>query len=118
MSAENTEKPFFVKAAGGNKIKINFNDVYFIRAAREYVEIITRLKTYLIHSTFKSFYESLPNQDQFIKIHRSYIVNMSKIESIGSKHVVVNKEKLPVSLTYLNNLKSFERDNIILINNI
>ena len=117
MSAENTEKPFFVKAAGGKKIKLNFNDVYFFRAAREYVEIITEFKTYLIHSTFKSFYESLPNQNQFIRIHRSYIVNTSKIESISKKFITVNKQKLPVSLTYVNDLKSFEEENIILLNN-
>ena len=53
MTMYNGEKPFFIKAVGGKKIKLSFNDVYFLRASREYVEIITDSKTYLIHSTFK-----------------------------------------------------------------
>lgn len=115
MTDLNEEKAFFIKAVGGQKIKLNFNEINFFRASREYVEIVTDSKTHLIHSTFKKFYEDLPEKKDFIKIHRSYIVKRSKIESIGKKYVIVKGEKLPVSATYIQNVKDFEENNIILL---
>lgn len=62
-------------------IKLKAEDVLYIEALKDYVNIVTIEKKYMIHSTMKAINEKMPSRD-YVRIHRSYIVRMEKINKI------------------------------------
>lgn len=62
-------------------VKLKAEDVLYIEALKDYVNIVTRDKKYMIHSTMKAINEKMPSRD-YVRIHRSYIVRMNKISKI------------------------------------
>ncbi|MEP6584296.1 MAG: LytTR family DNA-binding domain-containing protein [Ginsengibacter sp.] len=86
---------FYVKT--DNKIeKIFLRDIYFAEALQNYVCIHTKERKYTTYLTFKSLEEYLP-PNKFLKIHKSFIVAISKVDSIEAGHLNLLNQKLPVS---------------------
>ena len=77
-------------------IKINIPDIYLIEAKGDYISIKTEGKNHIVHSTMKKIEEKLPN-DLFLKIHRSFIINLKKIIDIEDNSVLIAKDVIPVS---------------------
>jgi DNA-binding LytR/AlgR family response regulator len=77
-------------------IKINYLDIVLVEAKGDYIKIKTATKSYVVHSTLKKIQDKLP-LDLFLKIHRSYIINLSKIIDIEDNSVLINQEIIPVS---------------------
>lgn len=77
-------------------VKINIKDILYIEAERNYCRIYAKGKEYLIVTTLKDIDEKLP-QDHFLRIHRSFIVNISQIDEIATSHVVVLRKAIPIS---------------------
>lgn len=77
-------------------VKINIKDILYIEAERNYCRIYAKGKEYLIVTTLKDIDEKLP-QDHFLRIHRSFIVNISQIDEIATSHVVVARKAIPIS---------------------
>ncbi|MCX7550500.1 LytR/AlgR family response regulator transcription factor [Xanthomarina sp. F2636L] len=77
-------------------VKICIIDILYIEAERNYCRIYSKGKEYLIVTTLKDIDQKLP-QDHFLRIHRSFIVNISKIDEIATTHVVVSKKAIPIS---------------------
>ena len=80
------------------KRKIYINQIKWIEALGDYVKLITNSKSFVILSTMKAFENELP-KGVFLRIHKSYIVNLKKVERYDSKHVEIEKTKLPLSRT-------------------
>ncbi|MDB2426646.1 LytTR family DNA-binding domain-containing protein [Flavobacteriaceae bacterium] len=80
------------------KRKIYINEIKWIEALGDYVKLITNDKSYVILSTMKAFENELPKK-LFLRIHKSYIVNLKKVERYDSKYVEIEKIKLPLSRT-------------------
>lgn len=90
-----TKDYFFIKA--DNKlVKIAFDDILFAEALQNYVTIHTKEKRYLSYLTFRSVEDYLP-ADQFIKVHKSYIVAAHKIDSIDGNEVSIGQHHIPIS---------------------
>lgn len=86
---------FFIKA--DNKLlKIRFNDITFVEALQNYVAIHTPAKKYITYLTLKMLEDQLP-AGFFIKIHKSYIVAISKVDSIEGNEVKIGTHALPIS---------------------
>ena len=86
---------FFIKA--DNKlVKVSFNDILFIEALQNYVVVHTREKKLITYLTFKSVEEYLPSV-QFIKVHKSFIVSASKIDSIDGNDIRIDQHHIPIS---------------------
>ena len=77
-------------------VKINIIDILYIEAERNYCRIYAKGKEYLIVTTLKDIDEKLP-QAHFLRIHRSFIVNISQIDEIATSHVVVSRKAIPIS---------------------
>ena len=77
-------------------IKINFESIYLIEAKGDYILIKTENKNYTVHSTLKKITEKLP-ASVFLKIHRSYIINIHKIVDIEDNSVLIAKDVIPIS---------------------
>jgi DNA-binding LytR/AlgR family response regulator len=96
-STSPAEDYVFIKA--DNKlVKIFYHDILYIEALQNYVTIHTSNKKYITYLTFKGMEESLPS-DQFIRVHKSYLVSASKIESIEGNCIRIGQHEIPISRT-------------------
>jgi DNA-binding LytR/AlgR family response regulator len=77
-------------------IKIDLASIYLIEAKGDYIHIKTEDKKYIVHSTLKKIEEKLPDS-LFLKIHRSYIINIKKIIDIEDNSVLIKKDVIPIS---------------------
>jgi two-component system response regulator LytT len=77
-------------------IKIDLTSIYLIEAKGDYINIKTEGKNYLVHSTLKKIEEKLPDS-LFLKVHRSYIINVKKIIDIEDNSVLIKKDVVPIS---------------------
>ena len=80
-------------------MKINLKDIDLIEGLDDYIRIHIKPKPVLTLMTLKSLQEKLPAQE-FIRIHRSYIVPASKIQSFGKSKVKVDGKEIPVGSSY------------------
>ncbi|MBT8259109.1 MAG: response regulator transcription factor [Flavobacteriaceae bacterium] len=77
-------------------IKIDIPSIYLVEAKGDYIQVKTEDKNYTVHSTLKKIEDKLPS-DLFLKVHRSYIINVSKIIDIEDNSVLIKKDVIPVS---------------------
>lgn len=76
--------------------RIRLNDILFLEAMGDYVQITVHEKTYAIHSSLKAVEDKLPKHF-FIRVHRSFIVNVSKIDTIEGGTLIIDGNFVPVS---------------------
>jgi DNA-binding LytR/AlgR family response regulator len=81
------------------KVKILFSDIAYIESQREYIKIVTTKKEYISKMSTHEIEELLPAH-LFKRIHRSYIVSLSKIESYTAEMVEVNGVSIPIGRGY------------------
>ncbi|NQY68855.1 MAG: response regulator transcription factor [Flavobacteriales bacterium] len=79
--------------------KILLKDIIYIEAAVDYIHISTNSRKYFINSTMKSILESLPSQN-FIRVHRSFIISVSKIIKIDGNLIDMGANLVPISRSY------------------
>lgn len=79
--------------------KLKISDILYLEAKDNYVSIFLSDKTYSIHSSIKCVEQRLP-LDIFIRVHRSFIVNINRIDTMEGRILVLNKNMVPVSDTY------------------
>jgi DNA-binding LytR/AlgR family response regulator len=80
--------------------KIKLSEICYVKSDSNYVEVFLEHKKHLVRSTLKNFSDLLPSS-MFIQVHRSYIVNINRIESIGDGEVRLNNDKnTPLSANY------------------
>jgi DNA-binding LytR/AlgR family response regulator len=80
-------------------IRINFDDILFAEAQRDFTKVYFHEKSILISFHLKMLEEMLP-QNKFIRIHRSYVINMSKVASIEGNRVFIHQQEIPVGSNY------------------
>ena len=88
----------FVKDNGILK-RINVEEILYLEAMGDYVKVHTPQKFHVLHATLKSIEEKLSPQ-KFIRVHRSYIVSLSKIDFIQEGVISIGKASVPVADTY------------------
>ena len=76
--------------------KILLDTILWVEAMGDYIKIITKSKKYIILSTMKEFMDRLP-EDQFFRIHKSYIVNLNKVDRYTTHEVEIEGKSLPLS---------------------
>jgi len=85
------------------KRKVFIKDIKWIEALGDYVKLITSNGSYVILSTMKAFENDLP-KGKFLRIHKSYIINLKKIERYNSRFVEIDNFKIPLSRNKKNHL--------------
>ena len=89
---------FFVKSSGQQN-RINFDDISFIESIKDYVNIKTENQEHIVLETLKSLENQLP--DHFLRVHKSFIINLNKIQTIDGKNIQLVSEKIiPIGETY------------------
>ena len=77
-------------------VKIVIKDILYIEAERNYSCIHSKGKDYLLVTTLKNIDMKLP-EAHFLRIHRSFIVNISQIDEVATSHIVIGKKAIPIS---------------------
>ncbi|MCB0461093.1 MAG: response regulator [Flavobacteriaceae bacterium] len=98
LSLEQESDSFFIKYKG-EFLKINKNDILYFEAYDNYCYVHTITKKHLISHSLKSVEQKLP-KSKFLRVHRSYIINFSKIDSIQEGYVYIQKHKISVSKSH------------------
>ncbi|RLD82754.1 MAG: DNA-binding response regulator [Bacteroidetes bacterium] len=94
------EKSDFIFVRSDRKmIKINFSDINYIESLGDYLKIHLPNKTIITRETISNMEVKLPKKE-FIRIHRSFILSIAKIESFTNEFVEVNKKAIPISRSY------------------
>ncbi len=78
------------------KRKVYIKDIKWVEALGDYIKIVTKESSLVVLSTMKSFETKLP-EDTFLRIHKSYIVNLDKIDKFNSKNVEIDSFEIPLS---------------------
>ncbi|ARV15244.1 LytR/AlgR family response regulator transcription factor [Polaribacter sp. SA4-12] len=90
------ESSFIYVSVDRRLVKINIPDIYFVEAKGDYISIKTENKNYVVHSTLKKIEDKLP-AILFLRIHRSFIINVSQIIDIEDNSVLIQKSVIPIS---------------------
>ncbi len=89
---------FFVKTAYKME-RVEFSEIRYIESMREYVSIHTQDRRYVVHHTMNNMEGKLPQSD-FMRVHRSYIVAMDRIEAINGNTIHIGDKVIPVGGSY------------------
>jgi two-component system LytT family response regulator len=100
---------FFVKSENKYE-KINTDDILFIEALQNYIIIQTESKKVITYSSLKSIESYLPEK-AFIRIQKSFIVSVSKIDKIDGEEVVIGKTVIPISRSLKDEVLKFILNN-------
>ena len=100
---EESENTFYVNI-DRRLVKIDIPSIYVVEAKGDYVKIKTDDKNHVVHCPLKRIEEKLPTKD-FLKVHRSYIININKIVDIEDNSILIKKDVIPVSRSNRNELK-------------
>lgn len=80
----------------GKMAKLLLDDILYIEADRNYCTIVTTTSNYVLASTLKTMQERLPSS-KFVRVHRSYMVNIAKLDVVGENHLEIGRIVIPFS---------------------
>ncbi len=83
--------------------RLKIEDINYLESTGDYVKIRTNDREYSIYSSLKIIEQKLPSET-FLRIHRSFIVNVSKIDKIQGKTLIINNVLVPISDSYKTDL--------------
>ncbi len=96
----NPKKNNFIFVRSDRKmVKINFSEINYIESLSDYIKIYLDNKTVVTRETISNIETKLPQND-FIRVHRSFIIAISKIESFTNEFIEINKKAIPISRSY------------------
>jgi DNA-binding LytR/AlgR family response regulator len=93
-----TSESVFVKA-NNQIVGIRLTDITWIEAYGDYVNIFTEKDRFIVHATMKGIESKMP-RDQFIRVHRSYIIRFDRIQAIEDTVVIIGKKLIPIGESY------------------
>lgn len=99
VNSSDKAENIFVKSEG-KIIRIPLNDILALESMRDYVIFRLSKGKHLVHTTLKNVEEQLKDDDRFIRVHRSYIINRSHINDIQENSIVVQGLVVPVSRSH------------------
>lgn len=84
-------------------VKIPFAEIHYIEALGDYVHIVANNKKTIVYATMKSIESKFPS-NKFIRVHRSFIVNIDKIGAIEDNNILIGDKYVPIGATYTKNV--------------
>jgi DNA-binding LytR/AlgR family response regulator len=96
----NKQPELFINLRADRKnLKISLDDILYIESLKDYIKVVTTNRVILTKQSISSIEEILPRH-QFIRIHRSFIVSITKIDSFTNEMIEIGKKQLPISRMY------------------
>ena len=98
-STADQEKLFLYFRVDRRMVKVFLDDILYVESLKDYIKIVTTSKAIVTKQPISTLEELLP-ADSFIRIHRSYIVSLSKINSFNADSIEIRKNELPIGRLY------------------
>ncbi|QIL41662.1 response regulator transcription factor [Pedobacter sp. HDW13] len=102
-NAENTNDFIFVKS-GVQRIKLQFSEVTHIQGLKDYAIIHTPAKKILLKGSIKAMQDLFPS-DRFLRVHKSFIVNLQKVQQLDRNSIFLNGQQIPIGRNFREDLE-------------
>ncbi len=89
------DKEFYIRE-NGKLCRVNQTDILYFENVGDYIRLVTENGNHIFHGTLKKIALKI-DSNQFVKVHRSYIININKIKDIEENSLVINKKVIPIS---------------------
>lgn len=90
---------FILVKTGYNTIRIDLDDILYCEGLKDYIKVHITNKTIVTLNSLKKFEELLPD-DRFVRVHKSFIISLAKIDSIQNNRIVIGKSIIPIGDNY------------------
>lgn len=80
-------------------VKVIFDEVRYVEALGDYVHVVTGQSKLIVYSTMKAVEEKFPS-GLFVRVHRSFIVNMKRVQAIEDNSIIIDNKHIPIGQTY------------------
>ncbi|MFN3997847.1 LytR/AlgR family response regulator transcription factor [Algoriphagus sp.] len=87
----------------GNLVKVKYDDILWLKGDGNYTTLVARHSVFSVRNILKDFETALP-ADRFMRIHKSYIVQVAEINAINTREIKVATDLVPVGRTYYHDL--------------
>lgn len=94
-----TEDSFFVKS-DGKLVKVLLNELYYVEALKDYVKLWLKDSSLIVHSTMKNMEEQLKRYDSFLRVHKSFLINLSHVTEVEGNMLKLGAYTTLVGNTY------------------
>ncbi|HET8859363.1 LytTR family DNA-binding domain-containing protein [Marivirga sp.] len=94
-----SEEAYYYFRVDRKMVKVRLNEIYYIESLKDYVKIFTAAKVLIVKQTMQALEQMLP-EEKFLRIHRSYMVSVDKIQSFSQNHLEVKEKELPIGRLY------------------
>ena len=91
-----TKKNFFSIKVDGNIVRVNFDDILYIEGVKEYVRLVCKDTRLITLESLKNLENILPTEN-FVRVHKSFIVAKNKVVSLEGNRLVIGEQKIPIS---------------------
>lgn len=98
----------FIIRENGMDVKINSQEVLFVKSAGNYIEIYTSKGRHVTREKISNFRQLVPDPTEYIQVRRSCIVRIDKIEKRNTTTISINNENIPIGNTYIKSLSKLE----------
>ncbi len=96
-TAESTDRNYTFLRSKNQLVKVNFDEIQYIESKREYLDIVLRSGDVVtVHGTMSSILSKLP-EEQFLRVHRSFIVNLLEVSVLERNAILFGKQYIPIN---------------------
>ncbi|PLW98095.1 MAG: DNA-binding response regulator [Marinilabiliales bacterium] len=106
ISSKHYKRDYFFVKTEFRMQRVDFDDILFIEGMKEYLRVHTHSEKIMTLQTFAKMEELLPS-DNFIRVHKSFIVAIDKIKSVEKNRITIGETIIPISDTYRNSFFLF-----------
>lgn len=103
-NASNDDEDYMFVRADYQDVKIKFSEIQYVEGLKDYVKIVLSEKKIITLMNIKGILEKLPD-DRFVRVHKSYIVALDKIQSAKGRSLVIGDKEIPIGLTFRDDFK-------------
>ncbi len=96
---KNSNLDFILVKTGYNTIRVDLDDILYCEGLKDYIKVHITGKTIVTLNSLKKFEELLPD-DRFVRVHKSFIISLAKIDSIQNNRIVIGKSIIPIGDNY------------------
>ena len=109
ISGQDSQKGFVFIKSNKKTYKVKFNDIYFIEGLGDYIQVHLKDQKIVTNLSMKKMLELLP-ENQFYRIHKSFIISIDKIDLVEGNTVKINEKRLPVGNSYRQDFLKYIND--------
>ncbi|MEM8895272.1 MAG: LytTR family DNA-binding domain-containing protein, partial [Bacteroidota bacterium] len=106
------DDPFIYFKVDKKMVKIRLGDILYIESLKDYVKVVTSEKEIITHQQISYMEHKLP-ENQFIRVHRSFIVAIDKVEAFSATDIEMGKHHIPIGRNYKNEVTSTLGTNVL-----